>query len=105
MAKPNLQQLLNSGKNEDMGAAPVKAAAKAKTQPAAAAPVETAKVRQIHKEGEVNISAYFPAEVKAALRHVQAKNGNNVKECLAEALRDLFRKHNVVVPLELEEGR
>jgi len=35
----------------------------------------------------------------------QDKTGNNVKECLAEALRDLFRKHNVPVSVELGEGR
>jgi hypothetical protein len=63
------------------------------------------KPRQIHKAGEVNISAYFPAEVKASLRMVQAKTGYNVKDCLAEALRDLFRKHNVPVSVELGEGR
>lgn len=63
------------------------------------------KTRQIHKLGEVNISAYFPAEVKASLRMVQAKTGYNVKDCLAEALRDLFRKHNVPVSVELGEGR
>lgn len=83
----------------------MKAAAKAKPRVAAAAPAEAPKVRQIHKEGEVNISAYFPAEVKASLRLVQAKTGNNVKECLAEALRDLFRKHNVPVAVELEGGQ
>ena len=105
MAKPNLQQLLNSAKTEDQEAAPVKAAAKAKPRVAAAAPVDAPKVRQIHKDGEVNISAYFPAEVKASLRMVQAKTGNNVKECLAEALRDLFRKHNVPVSVELSEGQ
>ena len=103
MAKPNLQQLLKSAQAEE--AAPVKAAAKAKPRVAAAAPAEAPKVRQIHKEGEVNISAYFPAEVKASLRMVQAKTGNNVKECLAEALRDLFRKHNVPVSVELEGGQ
>lgn len=63
------------------------------------------KTRQIHKAGEVNISAYFPAEVKASLRMVQAKTGHNVKDCLAEALSDLFRKHNVPVSLELSKGR
>jgi len=63
------------------------------------------KPRQIHKAGEVNISAYFPAEVKASLRMVQAKTGYNVKDCLAEALRDLFRKHNVPVSIDLGEGR
>ncbi|MBV8772161.1 MAG: hypothetical protein JO266_04475 [Acidobacteria bacterium] len=53
--------------------------------------------RAIHKPGEVNISAYFPPEVKAALRHVQAKTGKNIKSCLAEALQMLFRKYNVPV--------
>jgi len=63
------------------------------------------KTRQVHKAGEVNISAYFPAEVKASLRMVQAKTGYSVKDCLAEALRDLFRKHNVPASLGLGEGR
>ena len=63
------------------------------------------KSRHIHKPGEVNISAYFPAEVKASLRIVQAKTGYNVKDCLAEALRDLFRKHNVPLSADLGEGR
>jgi hypothetical protein len=61
--------------------------------------------RQIHKAGEVNISAYVPAEVKASLRVVQATTGYNVKDCLAEALRDLFRKHNLPVSVELGKGR
>lgn len=69
------------------------------------ATIDGPKVRQIHKEGEVNISAYFPAEVKASLRMVQAKTGNNVKECLAEALRDLFKKHNVPESVEQRKGR
>ncbi len=63
------------------------------------------KARQVHKAGEVNISAYFPAEVKASLRMVQAKTGYNLKDCLAEALRDLFRKHKVPISVELGEGR
>jgi len=69
------------------------------------ATADTPKTRQIHKVGEVNISAYFPAEVKASLRLVQAKTGNNVKQCLAEALRDLFKKYKVPVSSELGEGR
>ena len=105
MPKPNLQQLLNSVKTEPQEAAPAKAEGKAKPAPAAAAPIAESKARQIHKPGEVNISAYFPAEVKASLRMVQAKTGYNVKDCLAEALRDLFRKHNVPVSVELGEGR
>jgi len=102
MAKPSLHQPL---KETGKGAAPVKAAAKAKTELAAAVPTEASKARQIHKVDEVNISAYFLAQVKASLRMVQAKTGNNVKDCLAEALRDLFRKHNVPVSVELGEGR
>lgn len=68
-------------------------------------PAVSPKPRQIHKAGEVNISAYFPAEVKASLRMVQAKTGYNIKDCLAEALRDLFRKHNVPVAVDLDGGR
>ena len=63
------------------------------------------KARQIHKAGEVNISAYFPAEVKASLRMVQAKTGYNLKDCLAEALHDLFRKHNAPVSVEFRKPR
>ncbi len=72
---------------------------------ATSTPTDAPNTRQIHKAGEVNISAYFPAEVKASLRIVQAKTGNNVKDCLAEALRDLFRKYNVPGSIELGEGR
>ena len=58
MARPSLQQLLNSAKTEP----PAKTAA-------SVAPAEAAtKPREVHKLGEVNISAYFPSEVKAALR-------------------------------------
>ena len=62
------------------------------------------KTRLIHKAGEVNISAYFPAEVEASLRMVQAKTGYNLKDCLAEALRDLFLKQNVPDSVEPSEG-
>lgn len=68
-------------------------------------PLVAPRPRQVHKAGEVNISAYFPAEVKASLRLVQAKTGYNLKDCLAEALHDLFRKHNIPVSVDLGEGR
>ena len=80
-------------------------AAKGAHDASASTPTDVPKTRQIHKAGEVNISAYFPAEVKASLRLVQAKTGYNVKDCLAEALRDLFRKHNVPVSVAPSEGR
>jgi hypothetical protein len=93
-----LQQLLNTAKDE-LPASPK--AKKAAASPAPALP----QVRQVHKPGEVNISGYFPAEVKAALRMVQAKTGKNVKQCLAEALQDFFRKYNVPVTVPLDEPR
>ena len=105
VAKPRLQPLLKLTNDERTMATPVKTAVSVEIDAAAITSVSAPKARQIHKEGEVNISAYFPAEVKASLRMVQAKTGNNVKECLGEALRDLFRKHNVPVYAELGEGR
>lgn len=65
-------------------------------------PMDAPRARQVHKEGEVNISAYFPADVKSSLRLVQSRNGKNVKDCLAEALLDLFIKHDVPVPLSMK---
>ena len=94
MAKPSLQQLLNSAKTEP--------SPPAVAQPA---PAEAVRPREVHKPGEVNISAYFPSEVKAALRMAQAKTGKNVKQCLAEALQDFFRKHNVPVTVSSEQSR
>lgn len=96
MAKPSLQQLLNSAKSEPEAGSSVASAVVAEAP---------AKQREVHKPGEVNISAYFPAEVKAALRMAQAKTGKNVKQCLAEALQDFFRKHNVPVAVSLEQPR
>lgn len=50
---------------------------------------------QRSRVGRVNISAYFPPEVKASLRLVQAKRGGNVTELLGEALNMLFAKYGV----------
>lgn len=47
------------------------------------------------REGKINVSAYFPPEVKASLRLVQAKRGGKVQDLLAEALNLLFAKYNV----------
>lgn len=51
--------------------------------------------RAASRVGKVNISAYFPPEVKASLRLVQAKRGGNVTELLGEALNMLFAKYGV----------
>ncbi len=85
MAKNSLTALLNEQQTASQ------------PEPPAKRQTPTPATRAIHKPGEVNISAYFHPEVKAALRHVQAKTGKNIKDCLAEALQLLFRKHNVAV--------
>lgn len=74
-------------------------AATGKTQTAAPQPSGTAREAPRANPGrspeDVNISAYFAPEVKAALRIVQSKTGKNVKQLLGEALNDIFRKYNV----------
>jgi hypothetical protein len=103
MRKPSLQQLLNEAQTETstLKLPPSAKIPPASEQPRPATEVEPPK-RVVHRPGEVNISAYFPAEVKSALRLVQAKTGKNVKQCLGEALADYFRKHNVPVTVPLE---
>ena len=93
MAKNNLTALLNE---QQTASQPEPPATKRQTK------TSTPATRAIHKPGEVNISAYFHPEVKAALRHVQAKTGKNIKDCLSEALQLLFRKHNVAVTVSEE---
>lgn len=89
MAKPDLTRLLNQPPEETPSKQPPQ------KRPAL-------QQREIHKPGEVNISAYFPPEVKAALRHVQAKTGKSIKSSLSEALQLLFRKYNVPVTVSEE---
>jgi len=56
---------------------------------------ESLSVPAASREGKINVSAYFPPEVKASLRLVQAKRGGKVQDLLAEALNLLFAKYNV----------
>lgn len=105
MAKQGSQLSLNAPTQARAKAAQTMTAAERRHVAGGVTAPVAPKTRQVHKAGEVNISAYFPAEVKASLRMVQAKTGYNLKDCLAEALRDLFRKHNVPVSVELGEGR
>jgi hypothetical protein len=78
-------------------------------------PVRTASPPPSHKDsaaaaagrdGKVNVSAYFPPEVKASLRLVQAKRGGKVQDLLAEALNLLFAKYNVpeTAPVDSKEN-
>jgi hypothetical protein len=77
---------------EAVGARTAASSAESASRPDAS---RNAKTEKIDRTGLVNISAYYPAEVKSALRIVQAKTGKNVKQLLGEALNDLFRKYNV----------
>lgn len=45
--------------------------------------------------GKINVSAYFPPEVRSSIRLVQAKTGENMTDTLAEALNLLFAKYGV----------
>jgi hypothetical protein len=96
MAKSNLQQLLNETKSLTHASKISKENFKNE------ALADTQSKSTMRKPGEVNISAYFPLEVKASLRMVQAKTGKNLKQCLSEALTDYFRKHNVPVTVSME---
>jgi hypothetical protein len=77
-------------------------AQEASVVPPTPAPPPSVVSRPAHKAGEVNISAYFPPDVKAALRQVQAKTNKSIKACLSEALTLLFRKYNVPVTMQDE---
>lgn len=99
MSRPNLTKLLEDQSAPLARPQPARAVASANAAEATRRAIEP---RTIHKPGEVNISAYFPPEVKAALRQVQAKTGKNIKGCLSEALQLLFRKHNVPVTVSEE---
>lgn len=48
--------------------------------------------------GKTNITGYFPVAWKNSLRLLQIQSGQTMQESLEEALRDLFRKHNLPVP-------
>jgi hypothetical protein len=81
------------------------AAAKVGQSAGGVKPTAVPKSRQIHKAGAIDSSAYFPAELRASLHMVQGKTGSNLKDCLAAALRDFFRKHNAPISVELGEVR
>ena len=50
---------------------------------------------QPSRAGKTNVTGYFPPEVKASLRLVQARRGGTIQDILAEALNDLFAKYGV----------
>ncbi len=63
------------------------------------------RARQPSRVGKVNVTGYFPPEVKASLRLVQARRGGTIQGILAEALNDLFAKYGVPETAPLAEER
>jgi hypothetical protein len=47
------------------------------------------------REGKTPITAYLSQDFKSGLRLIQAKRGGTVQDLIAEALNDLFTKHQV----------
>ena len=56
------------------------------------------------RAGKTNITGYFGMSWKNALRLVQIKTNKNFQKLLEEALTDLFRKHNVPVPVDKQDN-
>src|SRR4051812_3666120 len=100
MAKPGLQAALRSSAAGQAKGASVRSAA------AAPQPVHPeAAARQPSRTGKINVTGYFPPEVKASLRLVQARHGGTLQDILAEALNDLFAKYGVPETAPREPGR
>lgn len=51
--------------------------------------------RPASREGKVNISAWLNPDFKRSLRMVQAVTDKKLEVLMAEALNELFAKHNV----------
>lgn len=56
------------------------------------------------REGKVPISAFFPRDVKASLRLVQAKRGGRLQDLIGEAFNLLFAKYGVPESAPFEPG-
>ena len=90
MARPSILEAVERKRHVDAPAKPVsvpKSQKRVKAEPQSKSAVS--------REGKINVSAYFPPEVKASLRLVQAKRGGKVQDLLAEALNLLFARYNV----------
>jgi len=94
MARPSILEAVERKRLGETAAqaAPARASKPAKDD---ASTREAAAALAPSREGKINVSAYFPPEVKASLRLVQAKRGGKVQDLLAEALNLLFAKYNV----------
>lgn len=47
------------------------------------------------REGKIPVTAYLSPDFKRSLRLIQAKDGGSLQDLIAEALNDLFAKHDV----------
>jgi hypothetical protein len=86
MARTGLQAALRSSAK---GAPPTPEAGSSKPEASDRLAIQPSRM------GKVNVTGYFPPEVKASLRLVQAKRGGTIQDILAEALNDLFSKYRV----------
>lgn len=93
MARTSIHEALKRSAKGDTAPAP---ATRAAADTAAQSPSERPlSPTQKSRAGRHNVTGYFPPEVKASIRLVQAKRGGDVQDILAEALNDLFAKYNV----------
>ena len=83
MARASLQAALRQGARGEPGVT------------VEAMPVAPQAAQQPSRVGKVNVTGYFPPEVKTSLRLVQARRPGTLQDILAEALNDLFAKYNV----------
>jgi hypothetical protein len=96
VARVGLQSaLLSSAKGQGRAPAAVQPAPERAPQPAP----------QASRIGKTNVTGYFPPEVKASLRLVQAKRGGTIQDILAEALNDIFAKYHVPETAPREPGQ
>ena len=103
MAKPGLQAALRSSAARQARGASAPAAAPA--PPPASPEAAERPAGQPSRTGKINVTGYFPPEVKASLRLVQARRGGTLQDILAEALNDLFVKYGVPETAPRETGK
>jgi hypothetical protein len=89
MQRPSIQAAVERKQQSE------RPAVRSESAPADPRSAKASPLPAVSREGKVNVSAYFPSEVKASLRLVQAKRGGKVQDLLAEALNLLFAKYNV----------
>jgi hypothetical protein len=103
MARPGLQAALRNSAAGQARGTPTPAAAAVSSPARPEAPERPAS--QPSRTGKTNVTGYFPPEVKASLRLVQARRGGTLQDILAEALNDVFVKYGVPETAPRETGK